>query len=228
MATVSTHYLRASIHGRYLLRMPAGSVPAGLLVGFHGYGETAEDEMERLSSISCNRSWCLCSIEALHRFRNVKGRPGASWMTSSERELRISENVGYVDAVLNNVFRQCGSSPVPVLHGFSQGAGMACRSALLGMFDVAGVMLLGGDIPPELVDLKLMRAVHIGRGDHDHLYTQKRCEADTARLQAAGLDPAVTLFRGGHMPTGEYFEAAGRFLDGMRLKHGAGRCDADS
>ncbi|AOS84729.1 phospholipase [Chlorobaculum limnaeum] len=211
------HHLETTVTGRYLVESPDGVGPLPLLAGFHGYGQTAEDELELLRNIPGSGKWIRLSIEALHPFINAKGQPGASWMTRRDRELRIAENVRYVDAVIAKVTAELPVDGRLVMHGYSQGAGMASRAALLGRHAVSAVMLLGGDIPPELGDLARMRAVHIGRGERDRLYSQKRFEADIIRLRQAGLDPAMTLFRGGHGPTGEYFEAAGRFLAEMEF-----------
>jgi predicted esterase len=206
------HHIRTEVSGRYLVDAPEGDGPFPLLAGFHGYGQTAEAQMELLRRIPGSERRVCCSIEALHPFMNKKGEPGASWMTRRDRELRIEENVGYVDAVLDAVRRDFPES-VLVLHGFSQGAGMACRAAMLGRHDVAGVMVLGGDIPPELGDLRRMGRVQLARGERDRFYTMERLEADRARLFDAGLSPDVVTFRGSHGPTGEYFVEAGRFLD---------------
>jgi predicted esterase len=159
--------------------------------------------------------WIRLSIEALHPFMNAKGQPGASWMTRCDRELRIAENVRYADAVIGRVMASMRVGGRLVLHGFSQGASMASRAALLGRHPVAGVMLLGGDIPLELDDLARMKSVHIGRGDHDHFYRKKLHESDLTRLRAAEIEPSLTLYHGGHMPTGDYFGDAGRFLAGI-------------
>ncbi|MBM3163761.1 MAG: phospholipase [Chlorobi bacterium] len=212
MSTVTIHTIPAAVHGRYLLRMPESSVSEGLLAGFHGYGETAGDELERLASISGASNWCLCSIEALHRFRNTKGNPGASWMTSSDRELRIAENIRYVDEVLAAALRQCCPGCRIVLHGFSQGAGMACRAAVLGKNEVSGVMLLGGDIPPELDRFDRMKAVHLVRGNRDPLYTEERFMQDAARLRDAGVPCRAVPFAGGHGTNSAYYRLAGEFL----------------
>jgi len=211
------HHLETTITGRYLVEAPDGHAPFSLLAGFHGYGQTAEDELELLRNIPGSERFAFCSIEALHPFINAKGQPGASWMTRRDRERCIAENVRYADAVIGRVTAELPFDGRLVLHGFSQGAGMASRAAVLGRHAVSGVMLLGGDIPPELDDLARMRAVHLACGDRDRLYPQKRFEADIIRLREAGIDPAVTLFHGGHGPTGEYFEAAGRFLAGMEF-----------
>jgi predicted esterase len=209
------HHLETTISGRYLVEAPEGDGPFPLLAGFHGYGQTAEDELELLRNIPGSGCWIRLSIEALHPFMNAKGQPGASWMTRRDRELRIAENVRYADAVIAQVMAVLPVDGRLVLHGFSQGAGMGSRAAVLGRHPVAGVMLLGGDIPPELDDLDRMKSVHIGRGDHDHFYRKTLYESDLVRLRAAGVEPSLALYHGGHMPTGDYFGDAGRFLAGI-------------
>ena len=213
---MSEHHLETSVSGRYLVEVPDGDGPFPLLAGFHGYGQTAEEELALLHQISGSDRFARCSIEALHPFINSKGQPGASWMTRRDRELRIAENVRYVDAVIGRVMAELPVDGRLVLHGFSQGAGMACRAAVLGRHAVSAVMLLGGDIPPELNDLARMCTVHLGRGERDRLYRQERFDSDVDRLQEAGIEPVVSLYAGGHAPTDEYFEAAGRFLAAMR------------
>ncbi|NTW75237.1 MAG: phospholipase, partial [Chlorobiaceae bacterium] len=138
--------------------------------------------------------------------------PGASWMTRRDRELRIAENVAWVDAVLGSVMMGNFVSGTVVLHGFSQGVGMACRAAALGCRPVSAVMLLGGEVPPELERLELMRSVHLARGNRDRLYSQEKFDSDRKRLIDAGVAVETFLYQGGHAPTGEYFMAAGRFL----------------
>lgn len=213
---MSEHHLKTSVSGRYLVEVPDGDGPFPLLAGFHGYGQTAEDELALLRKIPGSDGWIRLSIEALHPFINPKGQLGASWMTRRDRELRIAENVRYVDAVIERVMNEIAFDGRLVLHGFSQGAGMACRAAVLGRHKVSAVMLLGGDIPPELDDLKRMRAVHLARGERDRFYRQKQFGSDVTRLREAGIEPVVSLHDGGHTPTDEYFEAAGQFLAAMR------------
>jgi predicted esterase len=212
---MNEHHLKTRVSGRYLVESPDGSGPFPLLAGFHGYGQTTEDELELLRNIPGSDRWIRLSIEALHPFINSKGQPGSSWMTRRNRELRIAENERYVDAVIRKVMEKLPHDGRLVLHGFSQGAGMACRAAVLGRHTVAGVMLLGGDIPPELDGLGRMRTVYLSRGERDQIYTQKHFDSDVIRLRGAGIELMVSQFRGGHGPTAEYFDAAGRFLAGV-------------
>jgi predicted esterase len=205
-------HLETTISGRYLVEVPAGSGPFPILAGFHGYGQTAEDQMELLRQIPGSEQWLLCSIEALHPFMNVKGDPGACWMTRRDRDLRIAENIRYVDSVLDRINHDYSVTGTLALHGFSQGVAMACRTALLGKHAVAGVMLLGSEIPPELEALGPMGTVHLGRGDSDRFYPQEKFQADAARLRDAGVPVEVIRYHGGHSPTADYLASAGRFL----------------
>jgi predicted esterase len=209
------HHLEITVSGRYLVEVPDGDGPFPLLAGFHGYGQKAEDSLALLGSIPTSSGWIRLSIEALHPFINVKGEPGASWMTRCDRELRIAENVRYVDSVIEQVMATLPVDGRLVVHGFSQGAGMACRAALLGSHAVAGVMLLGGEIPPEFNDLERMRVVHLGRGDYDHFYPKKHFENDLRRLRDACIEPSQSIFQGGHAPSDDYFAAAGQFIAGI-------------
>ncbi|NTW54689.1 MAG: phospholipase [Chlorobaculum sp.] len=209
------HHLETTVSGRYLVEALEGDGPFPLLAGFHGYGQTADDELELLRQIPGSERWIRLSIEALHPFMNARGQPGASWMIRRDRELRITENVLYVDAVIAKVMAELPVDGRLVMHGFSQGACMASRASLQGRHPVAGVMLLGGDIPPEYSDLARMRAVHLARGDNDHFYRQKHFENDLRRLRENGIEPSLTLFLGGHAATADYFDAAGRFLNSI-------------
>ncbi len=215
MSAVTSYTIQVPVHGRYLIRMPEGEVCAPLLAGFHGYGETAEDEMARLVAIGGSSGWCLCAIEALHPFRTPKGLSGASWMTSKDRDLRIAENVRYVDEVVSTLLDSGMVSGRMVLHGFSQGAGMACRAAVLGRYAVAGVMLLGGDIPPELERLERMRMVHLARGSRDPIYAEERFMCDAGRLSDAGVYCSSVTYTGGHGAVEEYYRSAGAFLGNL-------------
>ncbi|NTW52858.1 MAG: phospholipase [Chlorobiaceae bacterium] len=208
-------HIEITVSGRYLIEIPAGDGPFRILAGFHGYGQTAEEEMELLRRVPGSDCWLRCSIEALHPFLNKRGDPGACWMTRRERDLRIAENVRYVDAVLDRVKQDYPMSGPLVLHGFSQGVAMACRAAMLGKHTVSGVMLLGGDIHPEFDGLRRMGRVHLGCGDHDRFYPREKFEADAARLRESGVPVETIAYHGSHGPSADYLVSAGRFLQAI-------------
>ena len=209
---MQAHTIQTSVRGKYLLRLPAYSGPAPLLAGFHGYGQTAEDEFSLLCAIPGSERSLCCSIEALHPFYTQTGHPGASWMTSRDRDQHIEENVRYVDAVIERIRALYSVNENLCFHGFSQGTGMACRAARLGRYPADSLMLLGGDIPPELSMSSFRGRVHLARGSRDKFYSQERYEQDAARLQEAGVPFVATGFIGGHRANEAYLKAAGEFL----------------
>lgn len=208
----SVYHTEARVAGRCLVEAPEGEGPFPLIVGFHGYGQCAEDELPLLAEMTGGAAWIRCAVEALHPFYPGGGAVGASWMTARRRDRMIGENVRYVDAVLAELVNSYPSGSVLVYHGFSQGAAMACRAALLCSRRPSAVMLLGGDIPPEHADLRRMGSVHIARGDSDRLYPEKVYERDALRLESAGVPFVRCGFAGGHEVASDYLTSAGEFL----------------
>jgi len=212
MNILATHHLPTSISGRYLVDVPSGRGPFPLLVGFHGYGQTAEDEIQILQRIPGADYWICCAIQALHPFYPKPGEIGACWMTSQDRDLRIGENISYVDRVVTRIRNESPVNQILVYHGFSQGTAMACRAAIGGEHRPDGVMLHGGDIPPELDDLDRMGRVLIARGRRDRIYRREKWDSDLSRLEASGLTITRCEFEGGHEVITSYLQAAGAFL----------------
>src|SRR4051812_36982995 len=90
-------------HGRYLVDAPP-SASAGLVIGCHGYAESAETQHARLRSIPGTEHWTCVAVQGLHRF--YRGRTEevvASWMTRQDRDEMIADNIAYVSAVVDDV-----------------------------------------------------------------------------------------------------------------------------
>lgn len=197
-------------HGRVLVR-DVGS-PSGLLVGFHGYAETAEAQMERLTTVPGTDAWTLVAAQGLNRFYRSRTQDVvAGWMTRQDRVDAIRDNVAYVDNLIGAT--RTGSEPI-VFAGFSQGVAMAFRAAVLGRARASGVVAVGGDIPPELLadPSSSFPRVLLIRGATDDWYTANKLDADMAALRARGEDPEAFTHDGGHQWTGEVAMAAGNFL----------------
>jgi predicted esterase len=197
--------IATTIHGRFLYRERD---PRLLLVGFHGYAETAEIHMSELEKIPDAEEWSLLAIQALHPFYTRTGTVVASWMTSLDREHAIADNLAFIRAVLESV-------PGPeslVFAGFSQGASMAARAAA-HVGQPAGLILLGGDIPPEIKADAALRLppTLLGRGERDDWYSPEKFKQDLSYLTERSTVLEHT-FDGGHEWTDGFREAAGRFL----------------
>jgi predicted esterase len=197
--------LETAVHGRYLYEDRGEE---RLLVGFHGYAETAEIHLEELQKIPGIERWSVASIQALHPFYTRSGSIVASWMTSLDRDLAIADNIAYVRRVL-------AALPVPrtlVFFGFSQGATMAARAAAYAG-PAAGLILLGGDIPPDIHEdpQATLPPVLLARGERDEWYTEEKFKKDLSYLEGRTRVTSC-VFAGGHEWTDAFRDAAGAFL----------------
>jgi predicted esterase len=215
---IDVHSVPTMTHGRVLVRQARAAAARGVLAGFHGYGETAAIQMERLQAIPGSQSWTLVSVQALHRFYDRRsGQVIASWMTHEDREDAIADNVGYVAAALDLVPHD-EATPF-VFAGFSQGVAMAYRAACRGPRRAAGVISVGGDVPPELLDDREtpFPAVLVVRGSRDAWYSAAKFAADTASLTARGVTLRSLEVNAGHDWSEPVIQAAAEFLDGCGL-----------
>ena len=205
--------IATTTHGRVLVREPREGASPGVLLGFHGYKENARIQMERLESIPRAGAWMLVSVQGLHRF--YKGPPEqvvASWMTREDREAAIADNIAYVDAVLAAVAPARGAALVYA--GFSQGVPMAYRAALRGRWGAAGVIAVGGEVAPELLEDPGLRfpPVLLVRGEADSWFTQEKFDADLNALGGRSVKVSPLVFDGGHEWGEAVSRAAGGFL----------------
>jgi predicted esterase len=220
-------------YGRVLLRPAAGEPPAGILLGFHGYAENADIHLPRLTAIPGADRWIIASVEALNRFyRGRTEETVASWMTRRNRELAIENNRRYIVNVLKEILgsraltpelvpgtftaKVPGTNSTVVSCGFSQGTAMALRTA--GAVAAAGVIAVGGDVPPELLadGAPRLPPVLLIRGERDEWYTADKLAADVARLEARGVPVRSRTIAGGHEWTEEASREAGAFLERVR------------
>jgi predicted esterase len=213
---VSVRYVETTVRGRYLVE-PGPADARALFVGFHGYGETAERQMERLQHLPGAARAVLVSVQSLHLFYTKGGEVVGSWMTRLEREHAIADNVAYVAAVVAEVKRAHPSLGRPVYVGFSQGASMAYRAAAHAGHPCAGVLVLGGDMPPDVADdpAATLPPVLAARGARDDWFTDAKLERDVERLRARGVSVRSVVFEGGHEWPEPLFSAASEYLDGL-------------
>jgi len=202
-------------HGRYLVVPPAPLGPAPLLVGFHGYAEGAEAQLERLQAIPGADRWRLVSIQGLHRFYQRRtNEVVAGWMTRQDRELAIADNLAYVAGVIEAIGREWPGASRVVLAGFSQGVAMTFRAAAAAAGRVDGVIAVGGDVPPELDATAISRVgrLLVCHGSRDEFYTDAIFERDIQRLRASNAGVTPLTFDGGHEWSDPVVEAASLFL----------------
>jgi predicted esterase len=216
LPTPSIHTIPITIHGRYSVRLASGD-PAGLLVGCHGYAQSAESFASDLEAIPGVERWLLVSVQGLHRFYTRGGAVVASWMTSQDRELMIADNTAYVRQVIAQVrtghAEVLRTSAPLVFVGFSQGVAMAFRAAADHPDDCAGIIALGADVPPDVrAATTSLPPVLLGRGSTEEWYTEERMHSDVAWLRGIGTDLTLCQYAGGHEWTEPFREASAAFL----------------
>lgn len=210
--------ITTTIHGHFLERVPAGPGPFPLLLGFHGYAETAEDHLRELEAIPGAEHWLLCAVQGLHTFyRGRTGTIGASWMTRFNRELAIADNLAYVRAVVADLKARHPVGERVVLSGFSQGVAMAYRAARFCDLHLEGLFALAADVPPDVAAEPWPNPPRIlqARGNSDSGYSAEQMENDLATLTRLGVPHEAFTFAGGHEWTPELRARVGEWLVGM-------------
>ena len=204
--------IEARTHGRFLVRVPRVEGPRPLLVGFHGYAETAGDHLDALLTIPGTEAWLLVAIQALHPFYARKERVVASWMTRDDRDLAIADNIDYVGRVLDRVRAAHPAGSTLVFSGFSQGGAMAYRAA--ANYRAEALIILAGDVPPDILGRRAVALppVLLGRGTKDEWYTEAKEAADRAALARLDARVETCVFDGGHEWTDAFRAAASAFL----------------
>jgi predicted esterase len=207
--------VEARTHGRYLVHAGEAArraAPRPMLVGFHGYAQTAGDHMDALRTIPGHEEWLLVSVQALHPFYTRHQRVVASWMTRDDRDLAIADNIDYVGRVLSRIRREYEVNETLVFCGFSQGGAMAYRAA--ATYRANGLIVLAADVPADVVEHRrvALPAVLLGRGTTDEWYTETKQAADHAALERLGVHVETCVFEGGHEWTDTFRRSAADFL----------------
>lgn len=125
--------------------------PLTVLYVLHGYGQLAKYFIRKFSNLSKNI--LIIAPEGMHRFyiNGSSGRVGASWMTKELREVDIEDNMSWLDALDENIYKNYRIEN-RILLGFSQGGSTAVRWNLLGKTKFSAMIIWASDYPPELKD----------------------------------------------------------------------------
>ena len=207
-----TRTIRTATHGRYLIDIPEHS--RATLIGFHGYKEQAEIQMDVLRQVIGDRAIGLISIQGLHRFYSRGSDVVASWMTKQDRDHAIADNIEYVGKVLTAVADEAGITRPMIYAGFSQGVAMAYRAAAFVPRPCDGLIALAGDVPPDVAPMaaSLPRTL-IGRGSDEEWYTADKSATDLEVLTKAGVNVEEYVFDGGHTWTPQFIAKTAAFID---------------
>ncbi len=211
------HTVPTGTHGRYLVDAPTGAGPWPVLMGFHGYAETATIHLEELARLDPAHAWLRVSVQGLHRFYTRAQDVVASWMTREDRALAMADNLAYAAAVRAAISRDYATTAPLVMVGFSQGAAQAYRAGLAAGDACAGILVLGGDLPADVAaSAGALPPVLIGRGHDDPWYSAAQLVADREQLAAAGANFSVCEFDGAHEWADLFVQAGAAWLTARR------------
>ena len=154
-------HIRVARTGRYYTLGSAGAHLREVWLVCHGYRQLARRFLPRFAGLD-DGTRLIVAPEGLSRFYlhdpasgHGKEVPvGATWMTREDRENEITDYVGFLDGVLDEVINEVSEesggeiAPLTVL-GFSQGAHTVCRWVAAGEAAVARLILWGAYLPDD-------------------------------------------------------------------------------
>jgi predicted esterase len=173
-------------------------------IALHGYSQLAARFVGWFAP-AVRPGRAVVAPEALNRYytNHETKQVGATWMTGEDRRAEITDYVEYLDLVVADLRTRFGDVAIHV-HAFSQGCATACRWVALGRTRPVRLVLWGGGVPPDL-DLAahgpLLAAADLTLviGNRDQFLSEDAVRDQTARLDAAGVNHALTRFSGGHV-----------------------------
>lgn len=196
-------------------------------VVLHGYGQTADRFVESFRPI-LRKDRFFVAPEGLSRFYHGSHDPdrvGASWMTSVERSLDISDYTAYIDAVMERIMAWPIAQPIRLVGlGFSQGTATLTRWAMRSAYPINDMVLYGGDWAYEASPDKLFRhfkrAYHyLLAGDADRYMPEERIEKMAQTYADAGLEHELIRYAGGHAVLAKPLQILSELMD--YYHHGA-------
>lgn len=120
-----------------------------LLIVLHGYGQLAEFFIRKFNDVPEN--YLVVAPEGMHRFylNGTSGRVGASWMTKEDRESDITDNLNWLNQLLNELKEKKKFEKI-ILLGFSQGGATAARWYYSKKVPFDQLILWASVFPPDL------------------------------------------------------------------------------
>ena len=199
------NYLHVKKTARYTTLGQRSAAVQKVIYLFHGYGQLATSFIEEFVYFADGTKYFIAP-EGLSRFyiSGSKGKVGASWMTSENREQEIYDYLAYLDAVYQAENKQFSGEQIQtILLGFSQGVATVCRWLENLNVKADRLILWGGEIPPELA-LWRIRAhypdleVYLVAGTKDPFVRIDLLKEQEERLENAEIHYRKIRFDGKH------------------------------
>lgn len=200
------HSFKIEKTARFYTLGELNSSTKNIWIVLHGYGQLAQYFIKKFEHI-VSESTVIVAPEALNRyyFEGFKGRVGASWMTSDDRETDIADYVNYLNTFFKNYIQSVtlnSDCKITVL-GFSQGAATACRWVNSGVCKINRLILWSGSFPYDLnfdLETNSFKSIDLFLviGNKDELADIIKVEEHKAHLEKMQLNYSFIEFDGGH------------------------------
>ena len=178
----------------------------------HGYGQLAKYFIKNFTSLYPDENFVVAP-EGFHRFYldGMKGRVGASWMTSEDRLTDISDYVNYLDLLYQDLSKQAIEGHKLIVLGFSQGVATASRWMALGNTIPDCALFWAGSFPPDLQPTDSKRwfndiPTFCVVGNEDEYISEEHIEKAKEHFRSLGINPEWLRYKGGHKIPGHEFE----------------------
>jgi len=198
-------YISINKKARYYQIGHANKNTSTLWVVLHGYAMLSEFFIKKFQKLDDGNT-LIIAPEGLNRFYIGESfqRVGASWMTKEERESDIEENSNYLNALIENVFKEIGHENVQInILGFSQGGATACRWVFRSKMKVDNLILWAGDVPKDTLTQENKAKwktikTHLVMGKKDHLISEEIQAMFIKLVSQYELDYKLTQYDGDH------------------------------
>lgn len=170
----------------------------------HGYAQTADAFLESLSALKSDERF-IVAPEGLSRFywRDFVGEPVSSWMTKTDREIDIEDNVLYLNDLYLKITQEIDLGKVKIKFlGFSQGAATLSRWLFADVVKSSANYFYAGELAKEL-DYSLSQnfkntSNYFIYGTKDFFIEPSKVEELKSNFKAKNLKLNIFTFEGKH------------------------------
>lgn len=175
------HELKVSKTARYFTKGKLSENTKEIWFVLHGYAQTAEDFLESLDGLSSETRYIIAP-EALSRFywKDFTTNPVASWMTKTDREVDIADNMEYLNSLYFNVLKGINIKDIQIKFlGFSQGAATLSRWLFADKIKSTANYFYAGELAHEL---DFSKSENFRNAKNYYIYGTKDFFIDTTKL----------------------------------------------
>ena len=197
-------YLTIDVTAPYIKIGASNSAVKNIWLIFHGYGQLSEEFANSFTSLVSNDN-VLIFPQGLSKFylKGVGKQVGASWMTAHDRDIDISNYIGYLDRLYDLEIKPSRNSVKFNLLGFSQGGHTVSRWISHSGISYDKLVLWGSSLAHEISHAHVREHFSSGEnfiiiGDRDRFIDDEKLMLAKRRYSKIGFNYQLISFVGGH------------------------------